>query len=121
MINANRLRDQGKPSPRGCSNSSTGAGRAPHRIPTRSNFVKNKLYKMWNYSVMYTQGFVKGFFMTYVAMMPIAMWAGSCIIVTNYLISFIGEDRALAFAAKHPVLISLTALAYVMQIGRAHV
>jgi hypothetical protein len=34
MINLNRLRDQGKPSPRACSHSSRGAGRAPRHIPS---------------------------------------------------------------------------------------
>src|ERR1017187_1790086 len=111
MINLNRLRDQGKPSPRAYSNSSTGAGRAPHHIPTRSQ-RENRLFTLWNYTVMCTQSLFKGFFMLYLGMMPIAMWAGSTIIVTNYLISFIGEDRALAFAAKRPATITFIALAY---------
>ena len=76
--------------------------------------MQNRLFKLWNYTVMYTQLFFKGFFMTYLAVTPIAMWAGSIIIVTGYMIRFIGEDRALAFAAKHPVLISYIALAYVI-------
>ena len=74
--------------------------------------MKNRLFTLWNYTVMYTQSFFKGFFMLYLGMMPIAMWAGSTIIVTNYLISFIGEDRALAFAAKRPATITFIALAY---------
>ena len=76
--------------------------------------MKHRLFTLWNHTVMYTQSFFKGFFMLYLGMMPIAMWAGSVIIVTNYLISFIGEDRTLTFATKHPMLLTFIALTYVI-------
>jgi hypothetical protein len=93
-----------------------GAPGAPHHIPKfqQGVNVKHRLFTLWNYTVMYTQSFFKGFFMTYLAVMPIAMWFGSTVIVGNYLTSFVGEDRAAAFVAKHPVLIGCLALFYMV-------
>ena len=76
--------------------------------------MNNRLFRLWNYTVMYTQSFFKGFFMTYLAVMPIAMWFGSTVIIGNYLTSVVGEDRAAAFVAKHPVLIGGLALFYMV-------